>query len=639
MFKPVAAWLLLIGLTAPSVCLAVKVQIPITLEHQFIESLLREQVFTGAGGSLRLNDDGSGCQFLELTNPRVSASGGQVQLRTAAVARAGHTLAGRCMLLLNWSGDLEFTQQPVIGADGRSILLRTSSWRALRADGQPDPVISTIGSWLEQFLPTDLRATPISLIEPLNQLKEFLALVVITDDADRAGALLDSISIDQVQATNNAATVTLGIEVPPVSLPPLNPEPILSAAEISRLSEQLDSVDAFVSYTIKSMTLGVDTPEAAALLDVLLNLRLELIEILSQPQRRSEDPARALFVTAWDGLSPVLQLLAAQRPDQQSGLRFLSFIAAGDALRALDDLGPAAGVDISSNGLRRMARILLPEDPADPQGPQDPLQRSDGVDAELRRSLGFGDPIPPPAFYNESSWIDWLIPKAYAAGPLDSAAVKKLNNWAPKPADMDAYLPMVGQVLDMSCRSSFAAGARPQYHGQFRLLVLATAWQESCWRQFVARKDKRVPLESRSGDLGMMQINPRVWRGFYDLHGLKWDLVYNARAGADILEHFLVRYSLRHREHEKTGRLESLARSAYAAYNGGPREYDRYRRTSASARRQEGRWTLLREVPGAQTGPRTGRRCLLWRLSDCLRLAARYHSRSFVPASGVCRGF
>jgi len=116
----------------------------------------------------------------------------------------------------------------------------------------------------------------------------------------------------------------------------------------------------------------------------------------------------------------------------------------------------------------------------------------------------------------------------------------------------------------------------------FRQLVLTTAWQESCWRQFAVRNDKRVPLESGTGDIGLMQINERVWRGLYDLHGLRWDMVYNARAGADILENYMVKYSIRHREHETTGKLDNLARSAYAAYNGGPRAYDRYRRPDAS---------------------------------------------------------
>jgi len=206
------------------------------------------------------------------------------------------------------------------------------------------------------------------------------------------------------------------------------------------------------------------------------------------------------------------------------------------------------------------------------------------VDAELRRSLGFGDPIPPPAFYNESSWIDWLIPKAYAAGPLDPAAVKKLNNWVPKPADMNAYLPMVRDVLRQVVAEQLRAHALDaQYHEIFRYLVFATAWQESCWRQFVVENNKRVPMQSSTGDVGMMQINPKVWRGLYDLQGLRWDIVFNARAGADILEHHLINYAIHHREHRTTGVLDSLARSTYAAYNGGPTQYDRYRRSDAPA--------------------------------------------------------
>ena len=93
----------------------------------------------------------------------------------------------------------------------------------------------------------------------------------------------------------------------------------------------------------------------------------------------------------------------------------------------------------------------------------------------------------------------------------------------------------------------------------------------------------RVPVQSGTGDVGMMQINPKVWRGFYDLQGLRWDIVYNARAGADILQHHLVNYAIEKDEHRVTGSVDDLARATYAAYNGGPRQYDRYRRTNAPA--------------------------------------------------------
>jgi len=581
MHQVVSRSLLSLLIACPGLCAAQSVQVPVQITTAFIETLLNEQVFTTTGNSLRLNDDGSGCQFLELTDPHVTTSNGQILLLTSAVARSGRLLGGRCMLLLNWSGKLEFTQAPAISADGRSILLNTTSWRALRPDGQPDTAISTIGGWLQQYLPQNLRQTPVNLTEPLQQLQEFLALMLPPQDTQRTGILLDSLRIEGVRAADDAAIVTLTMDVPPAPAAAADREPQLSRAELTALAAQLDDIDAFITNTIKTITDDSATVNAEALLTVLLELRLQLLEILGESQRQPVDPARRLFVDAWNGLVPVLRNLAQERSDQASALRYLSFISAGDALLVLDGLGPAAGIDISADGLRRLARILIPQGQA---AAADPLQHSDTVDSGLRESLGFGPPIPPPQFYNESSILDWLIPKAYAATGLDSATITRLNNWVPKTRDMDVYLPMVRDVLRQVVSEQLRSNdLESEYHEVFRYLVFATAWQESCWRQFVAKDAKRVPMQSGTGDVGMMQINPKVWRGLYDLQGLRWDIVYNARAGADILEHHLINYAIRNREHRSTGELDSLARSAYAAYNGGPRQYDRYRRADAPA--------------------------------------------------------
>ena len=114
----------------------------------------------------------------------------------------------------------------------------------------------------------------------------------------------------------------------------------------------------------------------------------------------------------------------------------------------------------------------------------------------------------------------------------------------------------------------------------FRSLALATAWQESCWRQYVEREGKLVPLRSSTGDVGVMQVNERVWRGFYALQGLRWDVSYNARAGDEILLHYLQDFALPRAP--RAGAVE-LARATYAMYNGGPAAARRWRETSAPA--------------------------------------------------------
>jgi hypothetical protein len=404
-------------------------------------------------------------------------------------------------------------------------------------------------------------------------MQDFLALVIQEEDLERVEPVLESVAIDSVSANENRVTVTLSVDAPPPA-PPAPAEPRLSAEEVAELETRLNAVDAFATYAVKH--LGT-SPGAAqnvdALFGVLLDSRHELITIASQPQRRAHDPARTLFVDTWNRLTPILHEFAQHQADHGGALRFLTFIGAGDMLSALDHLGPEAGIEISTNGLRRLARILVPADP------RDPLRRDDGVDPELRKSSGFGPPLPQPQIYDETSWLDWFIKAAVAADRLDPSMVKKLNTWVPKTKDMDEYLPLVRDVLRHAAREQLRDNPLdPSFHDIFRNLVFTAAWQESCWRQFMVEKDMRVPLQSGTGDIGMMQINLRVWRGFYDQHGLKWDIVYNARAGAEILEHYLSKYAISNREHKTTGNTDNLARSAYAAYNGGPRQYDRYRR-------------------------------------------------------------
>ncbi len=582
------AWLpgLALALLLPAAqSLAERVQVPLSLDSHALESLLRERVFTANGDRLRLNDDGSGCQYLDLRQPRVTVDNGQILLRTTAEARAGRAIGGRCLLALDWRGDIEFVQRPQLDTGAEALVLHTDSWRALRPDGSVDTVSTTIGRWIEQFLPADLKNTRISFAGPMAQLREVLGYHVPAG----SGISPDSLGLDAVQAGPDQVTLTIGVDVAPAPTSTPAAEPALTEAEIAQLEQQLASVDAFFTYTIRNLD-GEAADVAPELLAVLVELRRDLTTLLREPARLGDASARRLFMSAWEGLAPVLHTVAAQQTDYGEAVRYLTFVGAGDALRALDEIGPAVGIDISAEGLRRLARLLIPDDT------QDPLDSSDAVDAQLRRSLGFGDPLPPPQNVNDTTWIDrWLdalIPPAMAAGMaagmaapgLDPAIAKRLNNWVPKNRDMSEYLPMVRDVLEhVVAQQLKSGGLDDRYRKLFRWLVFAAAWQESCWRQFEAKNDKRVPVQSGSGDLGVMQINPRVWRGLYDLHGLRWDIVYNARAGADILQHYLTDYALRHREHERGGNVDNLARATYAAYNGGPRQYARYRSGAARA--------------------------------------------------------
>jgi hypothetical protein len=202
----------------------------------------------------------------------------------------------------------------------------------------------------------------------------------------------------------------------------------------------------------------------------------------------------------------------------------------------------------------------------------------------------------------------WLLPPAYAAeGPIEELRNRLRVGWAPTRDELDVYLPFIQRVLAEASEETLKKNPIPQpYTPLFDPLVLATAWKETCWRHFVRRGSKVVPIESHVGAIGIMQVNPRVWRGFYQVASLRADASYNARAGSEILEHYLVDYAIRKKEHEKGGGPDALARATYAAYNGGPGALTRYRSTKRQSVRarsmpSSGRFTKRRRAAGRST--------------------------------------
>jgi hypothetical protein len=179
--------------------------------------------------------------------------------------------------------------------------------------------------------------------------------------------------------------------------------------------------------------------------------------------------------------------------------------------------------------------------------------------------------------------MDRLIPDARAEETSVAEVRRRLNGWVPGAGDLDHYLAMVRVVLDLSAAETQGEKPIPDgFQAIFRPLVLSTAWKETCWRQFVRQSGRVVPIQSSAGAVGIMQVLPRVWRGFYDPEALRRDIAYNARAGTEILRHYLVDYAIRKNEHEKGGGIDALARATYAAYNGGPSHLSRYRSRTPS---------------------------------------------------------
>jgi hypothetical protein len=313
---------------------------------------------------------------------------------------------------------------------------------------------------------------------------------------------------------------------------------------------------------------------------------------------------RSMFETSWEQLSPLLHRIAADLPPR-AARRYRQFVEAGELMRAAERLGVARELAGSPESLRKLARILLGD------SEQDLLRYDTDVDPELRRIFGFGEPLDPPAqspllgpgapapgagggglVDPLSKLADWLLPVAWAS-EFDGerpALVARLNTWIPgQRQEVRDYVPLVHDMLRLTAEEAVGEDIQTGDVAVARVypdLLIATAWQESCWRQFVRRENGVQPLVGPAGSVGLMQINGKVWRGIYDPAGLEGDIGYNGRAGAEILHHYLRDLALPSGEHLAPGGVDNLARAAYAAYNGGPRHLSRYRKEKTSAHLQ-----------------------------------------------------
>ena len=667
-------------IAAPPVAVAATVTVPVRLDEQFLRRLVSTQVFTEPGESAVIWDDPLGCGGLTLTHPAVAAKSGRLVVRSAADARWGVSVGENCMLPVSWSGLVEVVELPTIEADRPIVHFSVADTTLYRKNGRKAGIASRFWGWIKGYVHPRMASINVDLHGPVEELRQVLPLVLPASYAGDAETTLASVKLTAVHVEDGALVIDVALTSPdpPAGFTPL-PEPPLDVHEVEQW-------DAFLTFVVKQAALEVeDVPLRATLLGVLLDSRYDVVDALTLAAPDARDPVPELFRKAWGRLAPALRDLGDELPGS-AALRYLAFVAAGDALLAIDRLGPGSGLDISADGLRRLARIVAPEETGDP------LEYANVVDPSLRESLGFGPPLPvpaspppqieppagdgseptttsttttttpaheapeepPPAAAPEASppvapqapplpapervpppspptppttiaplpaappptsflpprlrpnplahWLDWLVPAAEAAEAPNPDAEARLRNWAPTRKDLDEYLPIVQGVLHRASDETLAKKpVDAPYSAIFRPLVLATAWKETCWRQFIRRGGKIVTMQSGAGAVGIMQVNPRVWRGFYDTDVLRMNTAYNARAGAEILQHYLVDYAIRKKENERGGGIDALARATYAAYNGGPGHLDRYRteKTAKSLREIDADfWRYYQTVKG-----------------------------------------
>ena len=562
-------FLLLSAATVSSAAIAETVRVPIKLDYPVLQQLMLSQLFNTPDERVEILQDATGCSTIFLSDPQLREYQQKLQINTRVKARIATAVFGDCTHLFNWEGDARLLTEPVILPGGRSVTLKLVKTQLYNPQGEL--ITGQIWELASGPLQPLMSRYEIDLSPTIDQMNTLLPDMLSQRSVEQINKITDSLRLDAIAVAEDGIDVAVQFQIDKL---PITSEPaaMLSDDEVQQLEARWQMMDAMVTFAVKRYAKATHQQELRdSLAEILLDARYRLRDALVMPVTQANDPVRDWFIDSWQRMGPVLRQISLENPGQESML-LISLLTATDALETLDRLGPAIGLDISANGLRRMGRMLID------QPGVNPLHYDEAVDPELRRL--FQLPAVPASSQPSGFKFDLRpIRSAWATSTDD-----RLELWVPKKSELPEYLPIVRDLLNDRANSTIEkTQLDASVKGIFQNLVLTTAWQESCWRQYEIKNNKIVTLRSYSGDSGLMQLNERVWRGLYNTQKLRWDIAYNAQAGAEVLQQYLVKYAMKRGEQKHPGGMNNLARSAYSAYNGGPSKTSRYRDPKAPA--------------------------------------------------------
>ena len=576
---------------------AQRVALPITLDHAFLRSILIYQMFTAPNQRALVAEKDQGCTRIVLWEPQVSTGEGLLRIRTKVRVKAGMVVFGKCLDPVDWQGYVEVSQRVWVEPVTWLFRVKTVDSRLYDINLEPTTVGDLVWGLIKKHVHAYLDRFKVNLAPPVNDLKGQLPLLFKPEKRRQVQSWLAGLKPGAVTVDSAAVRIQalLDVELPPAAPPGEGEKAPATEQEILAFTRYWEVWDSYLVQEIMSLS-GATLSESDRnlLLTTLLEVRHGFVQALAQPAP-GRDLVRGQFLYAWRALAPILRKTLVKDPSP-SLFNYLAFFTASDALDVLDKLGPALGLDISREGLLRLARLVSR------RGGDPDLRYGTAVNADLRRLLGLGPPLDEsgPAFdvqeLKETSGRNdqgrsWLWPNlgaspAWAAPPQDDQLAEVLK-WLPSQQEADDYIARVRAVMKQAADDALSRDKLSEkYHPFFHGILPAVVWQESCWRQFVVKAGKITFLRSYNNtSVGLMQVNERVWRGLYKPASLRWNIRYNAKAGCEILELYLRRYVLELFGDPQGGGDDRLALAVYAAYNGGPARLERFVKSRQTGKR------------------------------------------------------
>ncbi len=338
--------------------LADQFTLPVQLDYSLIKKALITQLYKGAGNTAELWNEKHGCSYLKLSDPEVSGQKGQIKLVNNLQARFGTGLGGgQCVTLFEWAGALETLQQPTINSARSVLSLPITQVKATDREGR-SVTNDKLQELIKRFAEPQLSAVKIDLNESRADIEKTVTEFLPEENVAEIKEMLNTLKFSSAEANDSGVAIKLAFNAP-AKVEAKKPAAPLSDAELKQWQANWQEWDKFLNGAIQQASDDTQSPELRdTLMEILLESRSAFQAGLKEHDADGDDPVRVFFTQTWQRLAPQLKTLAKELPEVQ-GLRYMTFIAATNVIYELENIGAPLGLDISSDGLRRLARILM----------------------------------------------------------------------------------------------------------------------------------------------------------------------------------------------------------------------------------------------------------------------------------------
>ena len=568
------------------------VTLPISIDYQLLKSIIIKTAYTDSDQTAILVNENDGCMKITISEPSFREEGSHILFETKVRVVAGTFILNNCVMPIEWEGYLALVQTPLVDSKW-NLSFHTVESTLYDKHHKPSKITGVVWDLAKTYVYEYLEGITINLAPPVLELKSVLVELFPIDLQANVQRMLERMRPGKINPTSEALQIGILTEVIETFKEDSDIErEQLSTEEFEVFIDTWEAWDSFLVLMIASLSNEpVSESDRQILLDTLLEIRHRFVaDMLNGTVER--DFVRDQFISTWNKLSPIFRNQLGDDPSK-SLFGYLAFFTAADALSALDKISPTMGIEISRNGLIRLARLLAEDKSLT-------LDYHIGVNSKLRSVLGLG--APPIASGpvtnmeeleigeegidliedNDSSFnkliMFFMCKSAWAKADKSTVTFKDIIPWVFSKKNIETYVDRIKALLEEASDGALNdSKIEERYHDLYRLIVLSTAWQESCFRQFRVKKRKVTYLLSYNRtSVGLMQVNERVWRGMYDRQHLRWDIHYNAAAGCEILEIYIRKYTLdRIKKMKVKINLDddTFARIVYAMYNGGPGQF------------------------------------------------------------------